>query len=61
MAELEDARQAKDDILASSKENERKLKSLEAEILQLQEVRHFKGGGLGGRGGKRRTEITSVI
>lgn len=38
MAELEDARQAKDDIIASSKENERKLKGLEAEILQLQEV-----------------------
>jgi len=37
--ELEDARTSRDDIFAISKENEKKLKSLEAEIVQLHEVR----------------------
>lgn len=37
--ELEDARASRDDIFALSKENEKKLKSLEAEIVQLHEVR----------------------
>lgn len=37
--ELEDARASRDDIFAVSKENEKKLKSLEAEIVQLHEVR----------------------
>lgn len=37
--ELEEARASRDEIFAQSKENEKKLKSLEAEILQLQEVR----------------------
>lgn len=36
--ELEDARASRDDIFAMSKENEKKLKSLEAEIVQLHEV-----------------------
>lgn len=36
--ELEEARASRDEIFAQSKENEKKLKSLEAEILQLQEV-----------------------
>ncbi len=36
--ELEDARASRDDIFAVSKENEKKLKSLEAEIVQLHEV-----------------------
>lgn len=36
--ELEDARASRDDIFAISKENEKKLKSLEAEIVQLHEV-----------------------
>ena len=36
--ELEDARASRDDIFALSKENEKKLKSLEAEIVQLHEV-----------------------
>lgn len=36
--ELEEARASRDEIFALSKENEKKLKSLEAEILQLQEV-----------------------
>ena len=40
--ELEDARASRDDIFAISKENEKKLKSLEAEIVQLHEV-HDKG------------------
>uniref|UniRef100_A0A8C3AQI2 Myosin heavy chain 10 n=1 Tax=Cyclopterus lumpus TaxID=8103 RepID=A0A8C3AQI2_CYCLU len=35
--ELEDARASRDDIFAISKENEKKLKSLEAEIVQLHE------------------------
>lgn len=41
--ELEDARASRDDIFALSKENEKKLKSLEAEIVQLHEV---QGGGM---------------
>lgn len=36
--ELEDTRASRDDIFALSKENEKKLKSLEAEIVQLHEV-----------------------
>jgi len=36
--ELEEARASRDDIFALSKENEKKLKSLEAEIVQLHEV-----------------------
>ena len=36
--ELEEARASRDEIFAQSKENEKKFKSLEAEILQLQEV-----------------------
>lgn len=36
--ELEEARTSRDDIFSQSKENEKKLKALEAEILQLQEV-----------------------
>jgi myosin protein heavy chain len=35
--ELEEARASRDEIFAQSKENEKKLKGLEAEILQLQE------------------------
>lgn len=37
--ELEEARASRDEIFTQSKENEKKLKSLEAEVLQLQEVR----------------------
>ncbi len=37
--ELEDARSSRDEIFSQAKENEKKLKSLEAEVLQLQEVR----------------------
>lgn len=36
--ELEDARASRDEIFSQSKENEKKLKSLEAEVLQLHEV-----------------------
>ncbi len=36
--ELEDARASRDDIFSISKENEKKLKSLEAEIVKLHEV-----------------------
>lgn len=36
--ELDDARSARDDVLATAKESERKAKSLEAELMQLQEV-----------------------
>lgn len=37
--ELDDARAAREDVLSSAKENERKAKTLEAELLQMQEVR----------------------
>lgn len=36
--ELEDARAAREDVLATAKESEKKAKSLEAELMQLQEV-----------------------
>ena len=36
--ELEDTRASRDDIFAICKETEKKLKSLEAEIVQLHEV-----------------------
>lgn len=35
--ELDDARASRDEIFATSKENEKKAKSLEAELMQLQE------------------------
>lgn len=36
--ELDEARASRDEIFTQSKDNEKKLKSLETEILQLQEV-----------------------
>jgi len=36
--ELEEARASRDEVFSQSKENEKKLKTLEAEILQLHEV-----------------------
>lgn len=36
--ELDEARASRDEIFSQSKEHEKKLKSLETEILQLQEV-----------------------
>lgn len=36
--ELEDARAAREEVLTTAKESERKAKSLEAELMQLQEV-----------------------
>lgn len=36
--ELEDARTSRDEIFATAKENEKKAKSLEADLMQLQEV-----------------------
>lgn len=36
--ELEDARASRDEIFATAKENEKKAKSLEADLMQLQEV-----------------------
>lgn len=39
--ELEEARASRDEIFSQSKENEKKLKGLEAEILQLQEVNFY--------------------
>lgn len=37
--ELDDARAAREEVLATAKESEKKAKSLEAELMQLQEVR----------------------
>lgn len=37
--ELEDARAAREEVLITAKESEKKAKSLEAELMQLQEVR----------------------
>lgn len=36
--EVEDARTSRDEIFATAKENEKKAKSLEADLMQLQEV-----------------------
>jgi len=36
--ELEDTRMSREEILAQSKETEKKLKSMEAEMIQMQEV-----------------------
>lgn len=36
--ELEDTRMSRDEILAQSKETEKKLKAMEADMLQMQEV-----------------------
>lgn len=36
--ELEDTRMSREEILAQSKENEKKLKGMEADMLQMQEV-----------------------
>ncbi len=39
--DLEDARQSRDDLAAQVRENEKKLKALEADFMQMQEVRLF--------------------
>lgn len=39
--ELEDARAAREEVLSSAKESEKKAKSLEAELMQMQEVRRL--------------------
>ena len=39
--ELDDARAGREDVLATAKESERKAKSLEAELMQMQEVPGF--------------------
>lgn len=39
--ELDDARASRDEIFATSKENEKKAKSLEADLMQLQEVEAY--------------------
>lgn len=36
--ELEDTRAAREEVMTSAKESEKKAKSLEAELMQLQEV-----------------------
>lgn len=55
--ELDDTRASREDILAQAKENEKKLKSMEAEMIQMQEVTRSSklewkpdlvGGGYGG-------------
>ena len=38
MRELDDTRASREEILAQAKENEKKLKSMEAKMIQLQEV-----------------------
>ena len=37
--DLDDARQSRDDLAAQVRDNEKKLKSIEAEFMQLQEVK----------------------
>lgn len=38
LRELEDTRMSRDEILAQSKETEKKLKAMEADMIQMQEV-----------------------
>lgn len=38
LRELEDARMSREEVLAQSKETEKKLKAMEADMLQMQEV-----------------------
>lgn len=56
--ELEDARASRDEIFATAKENEKKAKSLEADLMQLQEVEPSRcgpcRGGAGGTVGRAR-------
>lgn len=44
--ELEDARAAREDVLTTAKESEKKAKSLEAELMQMQEVFFFSSSKL---------------
>lgn len=46
MRELDDTRASREEILAQAKENEKKFKSMEAEMIQLQEVGQLWGTGL---------------
>lgn len=39
--DLEDARQSRDELAAQVRENEKKLKALEAEFMQMQDVREL--------------------
>lgn len=47
--ELDDARASREEIFATAKENEKKAKSLEADLMQLQEVKpsHYECLGWG--------------
>lgn len=42
MRELDDTRASREEILVQAKENEKKLKSMEAEMIQMQEVTYFQ-------------------
>lgn len=41
LRELEDARMSREEVLSQSKETEKKLKAMEADMLQMQEVSRF--------------------
>lgn len=41
LRELDDARMSREEVLAQSKETEKKLKAMEADMLQMQEVSIF--------------------
>lgn len=41
LRELEDARMSREEVLSQSKETEKKLKAMEADMLQMQEVSKF--------------------
>lgn len=49
--ELDDTRASREEILAQAKENEKKMKSMEAEMIQLQEVGRASGGHSGSPAG----------
>lgn len=42
LRELEDARMSREEVLTQSKETEKKLKAMEADMLQMQEVSTFR-------------------
>lgn len=53
LRELDDTKLGRDEIIAQSKDSEKKIQTLEAEVLHLSEVRGY--GGVGGGGGESRS------
>lgn len=63
--ELDDARAAREEVFATARENEKKAKNLEAELMQLQEVSWWEAGkagrGFGSAGSTRDTHCPGCL